>query len=129
MAKNKPVGNLRQPGLQPQARPIDAFAGGGNQQAGTGAGQLAEALGVAAEVVEQKRQEKEKEDLEKIDFYVNEFKKDEELGLASKTQVGEIFPDLSPRVRARVAEGLGAQYAEQVRALMNKYKKYYQTKT
>ena len=112
MAKNKPVGNLRQPGLQPQARPIDAFAGRGTQQAGTGAGQLAEALGVAAEVVEQKRQEKEKEDLEKIDFYVNEFKKDAELGLASKTQVGEIFPDLSPRVRARVAEGLGAQYAE-----------------
>ena len=112
MAKNKPVGNLKQPGLQPQARPIDAFAGRGTQQAGTGAGQLAEALGVAAEVVEQKRQEKEKEDLEKIDFYVNEFKKDAELGLASKTQVGEIFPDLSPRVRARVAEGLGAQYAE-----------------
>ena len=112
MAKNKPVGNLKQPGLQPQARPIDAFAGGGTQQAGTGAGQLAEALGVAAEIVEQKRQEKEKEDLEKIDFYVNEFKKDAELGLASKTQVGEIFPDLSPRVRARVAEGLGAQYAE-----------------
>ena len=91
------------------SKTIDAFAGGGNQQAGTGAGQLAEALGVAAEVVEQKRQEKEKEDLEKIDFYVNEFKKDAELGLASKTQVGEIFPDLSPRVRARVAEGLGAQ--------------------
>ncbi len=112
MAKNKPVGNLTQPGLQPQARPIDAFAGGGTQQAGTGAGQLAEALGVASEIVEQKRQEKEKEDLEKIDFYVNEFKKDAELGLASKTQVGEIFPDLSPRVRARVAEGLGAQYAE-----------------
>ena len=48
MAKNKPVGDLRQPGLQPQASRIDAFAGGGNQVAGNNAGQLADALGAVS---------------------------------------------------------------------------------
>ena len=48
MAKNKPVGDLRQPGLQPQASRIDAFAGGGNQVAGNNAGQLADAFSISS---------------------------------------------------------------------------------
>ena len=120
MAKNKPVGNLRQPGLQPQARPIDAFAGGGTQQAGTGAGQLAEALGVAAEVVEQKRQEKEKEDLRLVDFYADQFMKDKEAGLADKVAVGELFPDKSSIIKSRITEAVGKRYAtEQARNMMD----------
>tara|TARA_B100000123_G_scaffold269864_1_gene246742 strand:- start:507 stop:2249 length:1743 start_codon:yes stop_codon:yes gene_type:complete len=120
MAKNKPVGNLKQPGLQPQARPIDAFAGGGTQQAGTGAGQLAEALGVAAEVAEDIRKRKEEEDLRLVDFYADQFMKDKEAGLADKVAVGELFPDKSSIIKSRITEAIGKRYAtEQARNMMD----------
>tara|TARA_R100001460_G_scaffold108042_1_gene158076 strand:+ start:652 stop:2391 length:1740 start_codon:yes stop_codon:yes gene_type:complete len=120
MAKNKPVGNLTQPGLQPQARPIDAFAGGGTQQAGTGAGQLAEALGVAAEVAEDIRKRKEEEDLRLVDFYADQFIKDKEAGLADKVAVGELFPDKSSIIKSRITEAVGKRFAtEQARGLMD----------
>ena len=120
MAKNKPVGDLKQPGLQPQARPIDAFAGGGTQQAGTGAGQLAEALGVAAEVAEDIRKRKEEEDLRLVDFYADQFMKDKEAGLADKVAVGELFPDKSSIIKSRITEAVGKRFAtKQARGLMD----------
>ena len=120
MAKNKPVGDLRQPGLQPQASRIDAFAGGGNQVAGNNAGQLADALGVAQKVYQEERKKKEEEDLRLVDFYADQFAKDRKAGLADKAAVGEIFPDKSPIVKGRITEAIGKRYAtEQARALMD----------
>ena len=58
------------------------------------------------------RAEKEKLDIARADFFAAEFLKDRELGLYSKAQVGEIFPDKSPIVLASITEAIGRRYAK-----------------
>ena len=57
--------------------------------------------------------EKDRLDLKRADFFAAEFLKDRELGLYSKAQIGEIYPDKSPIVLASITEAVGNRWAKE----------------
>lgn len=77
--------------------------------------QLAEALGVAAPQLEkfnddwQKR--KQDEQTQKLDSYVERFRRDNAEGAVSKAQVKGMFPEVVPVIAARIAEEVGKKHA------------------
>lgn len=77
--------------------------------------QLAAALGKAQPVIEKFNEDWERKKLQeqilKEGFYKQQFAKDS-TGPVTAAQVGERFPETVPIVRARVAEGVGAEHAK-----------------
>ena len=76
--------------------------------------QLANALGAATPMLDrfQENYERRKlqEQLLKVDAYKERFKQDNTSGAVTATQVGKLYPETVPTVRARIAEGAGFDY-------------------
>lgn len=114
MAKNKPVGDLTKRNLQAPARVVDVYAGAPNITPNSSAGEIAESLGVVADVFEKETKKKEEEDLRLVDFYADQFIKDNEAGMADKVAVGEVYPEKSDVIKGRITESIGKKYAEKL---------------
>lgn len=86
--------------------------------------QLAEALGKTEPILEKWREEQKREklqnDLLQLPALQARFRQELNNGTVTATQVGTMRPDLSTVVRARVAEGIGAEHGkEQIQGLIN----------
>jgi KaiC/GvpD/RAD55 family RecA-like ATPase len=78
--------------------------------------QLAASLGAAQPVLDKFQDDYERrklqEQLLKVDAYKERFRADNASGDVSATQVGKMFPETVPTVRARIAEGAGYDYGK-----------------
>lgn len=76
--------------------------------------QLAQSLGAAGPVLDKFQADYERrklqEQLLKVDAYKERFKADNTSGSVTAAQVGKMFPETVPTIRARIAEGAGYDY-------------------
>lgn len=80
--------------------------------------QLAAALGKAQPVIDKFKEDYDRQKLQdqilKIDAYKAQFQKDGTTGPVTAAQVGERFPETVPVIRARIAEGIGAEQGKKL---------------
>lgn len=78
--------------------------------------QLANALGAAQPVIDKFQEDYNKKKLQdqllKVDAYKERFKADNTSGNVTAAQVGKMFPETVPTIRARIAEGAGSDYGK-----------------
>lgn len=76
--------------------------------------QLAASLGAAGPALDRFQETYERRKLQdqllKVDAYKERFKADNTSGAVSAAQVGKLFPETVPTIRARIAEGAGFDY-------------------
>jgi LAS superfamily LD-carboxypeptidase LdcB len=90
--------------------PRETYVSAPKQGGDSGLDDLARALGNFAGIYDHQQKKKEEEDLRRLDYYTshaNSIRKDINEGGPIEAQLGNILPDQSPTVRARVAEKLG----------------------
>jgi hypothetical protein len=78
--------------------------------------QLAASLGAAGPALDRFQENYERRKLQdqllKVDAYKERFKADNTSGAVSAAQVGKLFPETVPTIRARIAEGAGFDYGK-----------------
>jgi uncharacterized protein (TIGR02594 family) len=71
-------------------------------------------LGVSFDNVgQQNQQTKEQMDMAKVDHTIMQIKNDQGSSTVHDAQIGALYPEMSPTVRARISEGLGMDAAKQ----------------
>ena len=91
---------------------VQAVAGRMGDSAAQKAARLAEAFGVGAKIAQDYEQQQVEKQKDKINYYVETFKKDYQGGAVSQAQVRERFPETVPIIAAKIAEVVGQQEAE-----------------
>lgn len=104
-------------GLAPAAARVDTYVRPQAIAQDNRMGQLADALASLNPALEKyaaaTTKDVEKEQMQKLRFYTEQFMRDKESGAVSATQVQEQFPELVPTVAARIAQATGEQEAKQ----------------
>lgn len=104
-------------GLSPSASPVSTYVRPEDPQADLKTAQLAEALSELSPALgnfnKQRLANKENDQMQKLRYYTEQFRKDREAGAVNEAQVKSVFPELVPTVAARVAQATGQLDAKQ----------------
>lgn len=109
-AKELDVQSSQQPGLRPAAQGTNRYAGVPTAPDDRRLGQLAESLGVGANFLQQREADNEREWMARKPALMQQIREDRGNGYISAVQVGEMFPEMVPSMRWRIAEALGRDW-------------------
>lgn len=114
MAERKKVASLQGVRVvsQPAAGNVDVFAAPKTNPLTDIVGSLQGLNKNLSKYGEAVQANKDQEDMMKLEFMAQEFKRDKDLGLADRATIKEIYPSLSPLVQARLTQRLGEMYGE-----------------
>lgn len=107
------TGDGRAESLRPAASPVNRYSAPPVAPQDNRLRQLAEALGQLSPSLQRfaavQAADKEKEQAAKLPAYLEQIKRDRGTGAINAAQVGEIFPELVPTIRWRVAQAIGEE--------------------
>lgn len=112
-AQNLEVQRQQAPSLTPQAQGTNRYQGVQQASQDSRWGQLADALGVTSNYMARKEEDNESEWLARKPALIQQIKDDRGNGLITAAQVGEIFPEMVPSLRWRLAEAMGRDWGKE----------------
>ena len=114
MAERKKVASLQgvRTVSQPAAGNVDVFAAPKTNPLGEIVGSLQGLNKNLSKYGEAVQQQKDQEDMMRIEYWAQEIKRDNDNSILDRVRVGEIHPSLSPLVQAKLTQRLGELYAE-----------------